>query len=142
MAPAFRRQKQGDLCEFRFSLIYKTSYGTVRAVIQRNPLSNNNNNNKSKPRDWRDGSVAKNSCCLCRGSRFNSQYPHGIYKYHMVVINKAHVLIYNSASRGSNAFSDQDLFRHQTHIWNAYAPAGKTIILIKKSFSKKLEMQI
>lgn len=68
--------------------------------------------------------------------------PGSIPSIHMVVINKAHMLIYNSASRGSNAFSDQDLLRHQTHIWNTYAPAGKTIILIKKSFSKKLEMQI
>lgn len=45
-----------------------------------------------------------------------SQYPHGIYKHHMVIINKAHVLIYNSASRGSNAFSDQDLLGHQAHM--------------------------
>lgn len=116
MAHAFRRQKQTDLCECKANLIYKASCRTARAVTQQNHLSKNNNN-KSKPRGWRDGgSVAKNSCCLCRGSRFNSQYPHGIYKRHMVVINKDHVLIYNSASRGSNAFSDQDLLGHQAHI--------------------------
>lgn len=35
---------------------------------------------------------------------------------HMV----AHSLIYNSTSRGSNAFSDQDFFGHQAHMWNTH----------------------
>ena len=33
---AFRRQKQGDLCVFKASLVYRVSYRTARAT-QRNP---------------------------------------------------------------------------------------------------------
>lgn len=47
-----------------------------------------------------------------------------------------HNLIYNSTSRGSDAFSDQDLLGHQVHTWNTYIDAGKTIIHIKKCFLK------
>lgn len=44
-------------------------------------------------------------------------------------------LIYNSASRGSDVISDQDLLEHQVHTWNTSIDAGKTIIHIKKSSS-------
>jgi len=39
IVPAFRRQKQVDLCEFETSLVYKVSSRTVGAVTQRNPVS-------------------------------------------------------------------------------------------------------
>lgn len=45
-------------------------------------------------------------------------------------------LIYNSASRGSDAFSDQDLLGHQVHLWNTCIDAGKTIMHIKNCFLK------
>jgi hypothetical protein len=46
-----RRQREADLCEFKASLIYKTSSRTTRAVTHRNAVmknnKNNNNNNKN-----------------------------------------------------------------------------------------------
>ena len=34
----FGRQRQADLCEFEASLVYRLSFGTVKAT-QRNPVS-------------------------------------------------------------------------------------------------------
>jgi hypothetical protein len=41
LIPAFRKQRQMDLCEFKASLVYKWSSGTARDVTQRNPVTNN-----------------------------------------------------------------------------------------------------
>ena len=38
LTPAFRRQRQPDLCEFEASLVYKVSFRTARAVTQSNPV--------------------------------------------------------------------------------------------------------
>jgi hypothetical protein len=38
LIPAFRRQRQVDLCEFKASLVYRASSRTARAT-QRNPVS-------------------------------------------------------------------------------------------------------
>ena len=50
VSPALGRQRQGDLCEFKASLVYKLSSRTNRAT-QRNPVlknkTNNNNNNNT-----------------------------------------------------------------------------------------------
>jgi hypothetical protein len=37
LIPAFKRQRQVDLCEFEASLVYKMSSRTARAVIEEKP---------------------------------------------------------------------------------------------------------
>jgi hypothetical protein len=39
LIPALQKQKQADGCEYEASLVYKSSYNTATAVIQRNPVS-------------------------------------------------------------------------------------------------------
>jgi hypothetical protein len=39
LIPALRRQRQVDLCKFEARLVYRVSSRTVRAVTQRNPVS-------------------------------------------------------------------------------------------------------
>lgn len=58
--------------------------------------------------------------------------PGSIPRIHKVTYN----LIYNSTSRGSDAFSDQDRLGHQVHMWNTYIDAVKIIIHIRKCFLK------
>ena len=41
LIPALRWQTQADLCEFKASLVYKTSSRTTRVVTQRNPVFEN-----------------------------------------------------------------------------------------------------
>ena len=41
LIPALGKQRQVDLCEFEASLVYRASSRTVRAVTQRNPVSEN-----------------------------------------------------------------------------------------------------
>jgi hypothetical protein len=48
LVPALERQRQGDLCEFKASLVYRLVSRTARAVIQRNPVSKNQNKQKPK----------------------------------------------------------------------------------------------
>ena len=38
--PALRRQRQGDLCQFKASLVYRVSSRMARAVTQRNQKIN------------------------------------------------------------------------------------------------------
>jgi hypothetical protein len=36
--PVLGRHRQADICEFQASLVYKESFKTVRAIIERNPV--------------------------------------------------------------------------------------------------------
>lgn len=38
LIPALKKQRQGDLCEFEVSLVYKANSKTVRTVTQRDPV--------------------------------------------------------------------------------------------------------
>jgi 3-polyprenyl-4-hydroxybenzoate decarboxylase len=49
LIPAFRRQRQVDLCEFQASLIYTVNSRTARA-IQRNPVSKKKKKERKKER--------------------------------------------------------------------------------------------
>ena len=44
---ALRKQRQADLCEFKASLVYKSSSRRARAT-RRNPISKNKKTNKNK----------------------------------------------------------------------------------------------
>ena len=63
-----KRQRQMDLCEFKASLVYKVSFRTAGAVIQRKLILKN--------LTW-SGEVAQSTGCSSRGPEFNSQQPHG-----------------------------------------------------------------
>jgi hypothetical protein len=39
LIPALRRQRQEELCEFKTSLVYNTSFRTTRTITQRDPVS-------------------------------------------------------------------------------------------------------
>ena len=43
LIPAFGRQRQVDVCEFKVSLVYRAISRTARTVTQRNPISGENN---------------------------------------------------------------------------------------------------
>jgi hypothetical protein len=45
--PALGRQKQGDLCEFEASLVYKASSRAARAVTRGNPVLKNKTNKQT-----------------------------------------------------------------------------------------------
>jgi hypothetical protein len=46
LVPAFKRQRQADLCAFKASLVYRVSSRTARAT-QRNPVSKRKKKKKS-----------------------------------------------------------------------------------------------
>ena len=48
--PSTWEQRQGELCEFKASLVYKESSRLARAVTQRNPISKSKNKQKGKER--------------------------------------------------------------------------------------------
>jgi hypothetical protein len=61
LTPAFRKQRQVDLCEFKVSL----------GCIVKPCLK------KKRGGAWRDGSVVKSTDCSSEGPEFKSQQPHG-----------------------------------------------------------------
>lgn len=60
----FRRQntrkEKAGICEFEVSLVYRATFRTIRAVIQRNPLLKNKNNKQNK-------TIICMYECLCMG---------------------------------------------------------------------------
>jgi hypothetical protein len=48
LIPALRRHRQGDLCEFQVTLVYRESSETASALIQRNPVSKQNKTKQNR----------------------------------------------------------------------------------------------
>jgi hypothetical protein len=63
LTPAFRRQRQVDLCEFKTRHVFRESYKATRTT-ERNPVLNKQKTNKQKK-------VAVIVCCIQMGTREN-----------------------------------------------------------------------
>ena len=48
LIPAFRKQRQVDLCDFEVSLVYKVSFRTARTGLFREALSQKNKTKQKK----------------------------------------------------------------------------------------------
>lgn len=71
-----------------------------------------------------EGSVVKNTCCFCRGSRFSSRNLHSSTQP-------------STTPRPGDPMFFSDLHWHQAHIRLKYIPAGKRIMHTKANLNLK-----